>query len=169
MTVETQKLLITNYNIEDEEVTKALFLWGEDKESENYLHWNKQNNFNLFVASRIMDLQYGKAFIARQKENINNIVAYCRISNPNTVLINKQWILTPTILWITNPLLRRQGLTTEFLSAVLEYLNLPICCVVIDNKNIASQKLAEKLGFIYQEETLQFKKYLKIKEAQNIK
>jgi RimJ/RimL family protein N-acetyltransferase len=120
-----------------------MYTWhNNDIDIQKYLHigpYNCEYDFRLYFVNSINSNQ--KIFIAKlkQPDENNSVVCWCRINkNTNTFTA-----------WVCNPKYRNMGYTSEMVEAILNDLNIEKTSARIDSRNIASQKVAEKSGFIY--------------------
>ena len=107
-----------------------MFTWHEDKEILRYL---RSGSYMLETDFK-QSMMKKNIFIAKLKNDNNQVVCYCRVGN--------------TFTWVCNPKYRGNGYTAEMLSAIINTFGLRNIIARIDSRNIASQKVAEKVGFI---------------------
>lgn len=114
-----------------------MFEWHTDKAIQTYLHigpFNQEYDFRLFYVKAINRGQ--KVYVARLNSSpIDEIICCCRI-------------VGDSFIWMCNPKYRGNGYTAEMLSALLKELSLYQAVARIDSRNIASQRVAEKTGFV---------------------
>lgn len=137
--VETERLIITLLDCNSSDICN-MFSWCNDADIQKYLHipCKSECQFRLYFVNRINHNQ--KIFIAKLKQpnDDNSVICWCRINPIGKV----------SIMWICHPNYRNKGYITEMVKAILDSLSIGEISAFINSKNIASQKVAEKLGFI---------------------
>ena len=129
--IETERLAISLLDCDNIADIHDMFIWHNDNEMIKYLHSDVYNTESSFRCS----LLGGKnIFIAKLKDGGDQVVCYCRVGH--------------SVIYACNPKYRGNGYTAEMLSAIINTLGLRNVIARIDCRNIASQKVAEKAGFV---------------------
>lgn len=135
-TINTKRLSISLLDCDGDDI-HDIFLWHDDVEIKKYLHMGLLKSEYDFRRYFINMMKRGqKIYIAKLKNTSNNDVICCYRIVANNFSI-----------WFCNPKYRGNGYTPEMVSAIINTLNLHNATAHIDSKNIASQRVAEKVGF----------------------
>jgi RimJ/RimL family protein N-acetyltransferase len=115
-----------------------MFTWHNDAEMQKYLRigpYESEQDFAQWCVRVSKAPQ--KVFVSKLKnDSQSEVVCCCRV-------------VGDCIMWFSNPKYRGCGYTSETVLAVIEALALPEMRTQIDSCNVASQKIAEKAGFVY--------------------
>lgn len=136
--IETERLTISPLDCNSEDV-HDMFIWHNDAEIQKYLPpkpFKLEYDFRLSMVNCINRGQ--KIYIAKLKESVDNVVVCCCHLKENTF-----------VQWYCNPKYRNNGYVTEMISAIIDALRLDrATAIAIDMRNVASQRVAEKAGFV---------------------
>lgn len=136
-----RKLVIQPYSAELD--AGNMLEWHENADIRAYFSWRSyktQNDFQDFIEKRIKNGY--KVFVAKFESGTKEVVCYCFVYNN-------------IFSWLCNPKYRGNGYTAEMVSFVFDKLGLEKAVAHIDKTNKASQRVADKAGFICYSETEQ--------------
>lgn len=124
----SKRLIINSYSIFKEELSSELYSWGGFPVNSTMTleHFNQKAKTEL----------HGKCFnyLAFLKDQPEILIGQFKIINGNCVIE-------------INPAFRNQGYGTELVMTVLEQQDIGLATSVIEQSNIASQKVFLKCGF----------------------
>ena len=135
----SKRLNIFLLDLNNKKIIENIFNWYNNKENKKFLHYipfNDLNSFQYYLNNFVQgDSLY---FIATlQNEMTEDVVCCCRLFGTS-------------LAWTCNPMYRNCGYMTEMLETIVSNMPLNSYKANIDIDNIASQKVAEKIGFIKQ-------------------
>lgn len=141
------KLIVQPYSAELD--AGNMLEWHENADVRAYFSWRSyktEYDFRNFIEQRI---NHGyKVFVGKFEQNTEEVICYC-------------FVINNTFSWLCNPKYRGNGYTAEMVNFVFDELGLEKAIAHIDKTNKASQRVAEKAGFICYSETCCTYEYIK--------
>lgn len=141
------KLIVQPYRAELD--AGNMLEWHENADIRAYFSWRSyktEYDFRSFIEQRI---NHGyKVFVGKFEQNTEEVICYC-------------FVINNIFSWLCNPKYRGNGYTVEIVNFVFDELGLEKAVAHIDKTNKASQRVAEKAGFICYSETRCTYEYIK--------